>query len=130
MNNYIQGEGWTQEVPLQHNTEPIKVGPLDWAEVHIDYIEVTIKVNTRTQARYRFPWTEEHLKWEVLEVDLHDDNLLRFKVSKKQSRFFEPGYMTCFTEVYFKDPARGNNGHTEVVQILGYLLKSDFALRI
>ncbi|MDX2061854.1 MAG: hypothetical protein SFY70_02215 [Bacteroidia bacterium] len=130
MMNFIQGESWTQDLKLLVDGQPLKAGPLEWAEQHLDWAEMLIKVNTRVQARYFWPWTEEKDKHDVLEIDLFDENVLRFKVSKKQSRFFEPGYLTCFTTLKYRDASKGDNGIVEVVQIIGYLLKTDVALRL
>lgn len=129
--NFIQGEDWTQDLRLFNNGQPIVVGPAAETDGIIDSIEVLIKVNTRVQARYRYPISDDFPKHDILEVHPTYNNVLSFKVTRKQSRFFEPGYLTVFTIINYKDAqAEGGIRPVEVVQILGYLLKSDFALRM
>lgn len=130
MMNFIQGEAWTQDLRLFHNGTPVVVGPADQTDALVHSIEVVLKVNTRVQARYRYPFSEEFAKHELIDIDPEYNNVLQIKITRKQSRFFEPGYLTAFTHIVYKDPAHPDGRPQEVVQILGYLLKSDFAMRM
>lgn len=129
MMNFIQGESWVQEVKLLRDGVPVEVGPLERVDDRVNWIEVILKVNTREQARYRYPLDEVNFPdHDLLELDLWEANILRLKITRKQSRHFEPGYLTAFTYINFKRAGQPQ-GHTEeVIQILGYMLRSDFAL--
>jgi hypothetical protein len=130
MMNFIQGESWTQDLRLFHNGQPVIIGPADKADALVHSIEVVLKVNTRVQARYRYPYSDDFPKHELLDIDADYNNVLQIKITRKQSRFFEPGYLTAFTHISYKDPAHPEGRMQEVVQILGYMLKSDFAMRM
>ncbi len=128
MMNFIQGESWVQEVKLLRDGVPVDVGPLDKVDDRVNWIEVILKVNTREQARYRYPLDEANFPdHDLLEVDLWEPNILRLKITRKQSRHFEPGYLTAFTYINFKQAGSADGQTEEVIQILGYMLRSDFA---
>lgn len=129
MTNFIQGESWVQEVKLLRDGVPVEVGPLELVDTRVNWIELVLKVNTREQAKYRYPADEAHFPdHELLEIDLWDANILRAKITRKQSRNFEPGYLTAFSLVNFKEEGNPEGRTEEVIQILGYMLRSDFAL--
>ena len=129
MMNFIQGESWVQEVKLLREGTPVNVGTADTVDQHVNWIEVVLKVNTREQARYRYPLDEANYPdHDLLELDLWDANILRLKITRRQSRQFEPGYLTAFTYVNFKEPGNPAGRTEEVIQILGFMLRSDFAL--
>lgn len=131
MMNFIQGEAWTQELRLVHHGQPVQVGPADEASKLLHSIEVQIKVNTRVQALYRYPFDEDEFpKHDELLIHPTEPNVLRFKITRRQSRFFEPGYLTCFTNILYRSAEHPKGRPFEVVQILGYLLKADFTMRL
>jgi hypothetical protein len=129
MMNFIQGESWTQDLKLLHNGQAIKVGPGAESDSFLHEIEVVLKVNTRVQARYRYPVSDDFPKHDILEISDLDENVLRLKITRNQSRFFEPGYLTAITTIRYRDAEHPEGRPFEVVQILGYMLKSDFAMR-
>lgn len=125
MLNFIQGESWIQDLRLLQQGQPVVVGPADVADQLIEWIEVVLSVNQHVQEQYRYPHSDKFPDHEILEIDPYDSNALRFKITRNQSRRFEPGYLTALTHIQYRDGRK-----VALVQIMGNLIRADVAMRL